>query len=491
MNANRKWSEQQEAIFDWFKSGKGNLVVVARAGVGKTTTAIEAVGRAPESRILLAAFNKKIAEELKTRLTKGEAKTLHSVGFSIVMRNWRGVRLDDKRGNVLAQRAADSMATDNSKAPVEVISLVQKLASKGKGMAPFANVSELAELAFQFSLVPSEGAEENGWTVQVIAAAARKAMTAALNFDGTLDFDDMVYVPVANRWVRGTYEMVVIDEAQDMNAAQLMLATKVCLPNGRIAVIGDDRQAIYAFRGADSGSLARMEQELKATKLGLTTTYRCPKAVVAIASKLVPDFQAADTAPEGSVEEIDYEKLAETAKPGSFVLSRKNAPLARTCLKLLRNGTRARIEGRDIGYTLVRIVRGIKARSIPEFLVKLDKWAVKQAARANGKNAEAKVEQIEDQRATLSYLAEGMAGMAELTTRIEELFADTNGSNQFVVCSSVHRAKGLEADTVYILRDTLYPGGRQNEEEQNIEYVAVTRAKNKLVWVDGLGVDKE
>jgi hypothetical protein len=89
----REWSGQQTAIFDWFENGEGNLVVRARAGTGKTTTILEAITYAPEQTILLAAFNKKIAEELKSKLKnpRAEAKTLHSLGFGFVLRNWNGV----------------------------------------------------------------------------------------------------------------------------------------------------------------------------------------------------------------------------------------------------------------------------------------------------------------------------------------------------------------------------------------------------------------
>lgn len=84
----RVWSNQQNAIFRWFESGgNGNLVVKARAGTGKTTTIIEAVKRAPEKTILLAAFNKRIAEELTARIGDCphiEAKTLHAIGFMLV-----------------------------------------------------------------------------------------------------------------------------------------------------------------------------------------------------------------------------------------------------------------------------------------------------------------------------------------------------------------------------------------------------------------------
>jgi hypothetical protein len=54
----RVWSPEQQAIFDWFERGTGHLLVRARAGTGKTTTLVEGVGRAPERKICVAAFNK-------------------------------------------------------------------------------------------------------------------------------------------------------------------------------------------------------------------------------------------------------------------------------------------------------------------------------------------------------------------------------------------------------------------------------------------------
>jgi superfamily I DNA/RNA helicase len=82
----------------------------------------------------------------------------------------------------------------------------------------------------------------------------------------------------------------------------------------------------------------------------------------------------------------------------------------------------------------------------------------------------------------LSELAQNAISVSDFSARIEALFSDTLGTKDVIMCSSVHRAKGLEADRVFVLRDTLYPRGVTREEE-NIEYVAITRAKNELVWV--------
>ena len=461
-------------------------MVRARAGTGKTTTILEGISYAPEGKILLAAFNKKIAEELKLKLknSNAEAKTLHSIGFGFILRNWTNVTVDADRGLRLARQAMGNSAPD------PIVLLVKRLAEKGKNMFPFPTEAQMVDTAYAFDLEPDEQWEEDGWNIDAVVIGAMRAMELACVKDGTIDFDDMVFLPVRNKWVKGRYDMVVIDEAQDMNATQITLARGICKPTGRIFVIGDDRQAIYGFRGADSGSIDRLKKELNATETGLTITYRCPKMIVKSAQKLVPDYVAAPTAPEGVIEDIGFEKLHELADRGNFVLSRKNAPLAKVCLRLLRHGKRAMIEGKDVGNSLVALVKRVGGKSMPDFLTKLTKWEEKQIKRFKAigkKSAEDKIEGVRDQAETLRALAEGMAGLKELQTRISSLFTETPGGKaDYIICSSVHKSKGLESDTVFILRDTLYPGGRMDLEEQNIEYVAITRAKRKLVWVNGV-----
>ena len=483
----RIWSEQQKQIFKWFEAGKGNLVVRARAGTGKTTTIIEAINYAPETSILLAAFNKKIAEELKTRLKNpaGKAQTLHSVPVSFIFRNWQGTVLNEERAEKLARRAAGPTCPD------QVISLIKKLASLAKSSCPFPVVEQMLDLIYNFDLQPDEWMEDQGWYADQVAICAMKAMDLACEKDGTIDFDDMVFVTVRNRWHLPKYDMVVIDEAQDMNASQILLAQGVCKKTGRIVVVGDDRQAIYGFRGADSNSIDRLKSQLKSQELGLTTTYRCGQNIVAEAQRIVPDFHAGPANPQGQVSTMDVEKMAQSATAGDFVLSRKNAPLAKVCMKFLRMRKPARIEGRDIGIGLLAIIRKLRAKSVPDFMEKLSKWEDRQERRLmkTGKEtAKKRVEFIHDQAETLRVLAEDVLGVRELESRIDELFTQTGADkSRFILCSSVHKSKGLESDRVFVLKDTLYPGGDRALEEQNIEYVAITRAKSSLVWVPGLG----
>jgi DNA helicase-2/ATP-dependent DNA helicase PcrA len=494
----KNWSAQQKAIFEWFRTGRGNLVVRARAGTGKTTTILEAVGQAPENKILLAAFNTRIARELEEKLggwkfgAPVEAKTLNGLGFQFVKYAWgKDVQPDDSVEMDRVRQACGAQVSDG------IEPMVLKLVSRVKNAAPFAGAGQIADLADTMDLLPSQEQEEDGWPLERIVQAVVTVLNASktARADRKISFDDQVWLPVVLRMARPWYQMVVIDEAQDMNATQLLLAQAACKRTGRIAVVGDDRQAIYGFRGADSGAIDRLKAELKAVELGLTITYRCAKAIVAKAQALVPDYCAADSAPEGLIDSLQYDALVTQAKPGDFVLSRKNAPLMSTCLRLLRAGIPARVEGRDIGKGLAGTIKKFRARSVPDFLKRLAAWQKKETARitAKGKDVEAKIQVIDDQFETLAALADGAANVEEIVERCFKLFEDSiemvNGKpvknrKPAVVCSSVHKAKGLEADRVFILVDAM--SKRKDQEELNIEYVAITRAKSHLTLVSGL-----
>lgn len=478
-----QWSTQQQAIFHWFGRGGGNLVVRARAGTGKTTTLLEGVNHAPENRILLAAYNKSIARELDQRLQNpnATAQTLHAAGFRIVRRWWEGIRL--AQGSQRAMTLAADVAGPS--APDAVLRAVAKLSTLGRETVPFArSAADLVVVAWEHDCVLGEEWEEEGYDVETIAELAWQAMGLAKERPTTgIDFADMLFLPLVHGWVRARHDLVVIDEAQDLNFAQLELARR--LSAHRVAVVGDNRQAIYGFRGADAGSLDRLKRELAAHELSLTVTYRCPSLIVELAREMVPDYQAAPSSPRGCVETISEHRLPRIVEPGQVVLSRMNAPLVPLCLRTLREGKPARIEGRDIARDLSSLVRylseGPAKSSMPRFLDRVERWETREVARARNSGvsgAEARIVQTQDKAETLRFLAEGVTGVREIEARLSQLF---EARQEGVVFSSIHRAKGREWDTVYLLRQTLRS---QPEEEQNIRYVGITRAKKRLVWVD-------
>lgn len=494
------WSEEQEAVFAWFaRTEPGNCVVRARAGTGKTTTIIEGIARAPEQEILLAAFNKTIAEELASRLTnpRAEAKTLHALGFSFLRRHWSQVRVD------AASRAWDlARAACGPKVPDPIIGVVKELHTKAREILPFAarmqdSTDQLVALALRFDLDPGEEWECEGWGLERIALYAERAMVLAEERTATIDFADMIFLPLVHGWVTPRYDLVVVDEAQDMTGAQLSLATKAC--RGRVCIVGDNRQAVYAFRGADSGSLDRLKAELQATELGLKTTYRCPQKVVKLAAKIVPDFRAAPTAPEGTVDHVSAAGMLEQAYEGDFVLSRTNAPLVPICLALLKSGKRARIRGRDIGSSIQTLLKKLQVKHLNDLPQKLANWYAREEKRAKKMRDEEAATHLADcldRKELILALAEDLVSWGEFEARCRSLFSDD--TLPAVMCSTIHRAKGLEADRVFLLGNTfrgsesVYLDDEENahaenqddpgQEERNIKYVGITRAKAHLSW---------
>jgi superfamily I DNA/RNA helicase len=477
------WSTQQQAIFEEFRTGTRHVVVVARAGTGKTTTIIEAVRYAPEARILCCAFNKSIATELQNRLAssnpRATAKTLHGIGFGVVCKFWKGLQVDfgSKRANRLAQSVCKP--TD----PDDIIKLVAKLCTKGREIAPHARtLGDLTDILYEFECQTPDAWDGTGYNDQWIETKALAAMEKAATerpSDNVIDGADMIFLPVRNGWLQKTYDMVVVDEAQDMTMAQLEIAQGVC--RGRIVVVGDDRQAIYGFRGADSQSIARLQRELNAVQLGLTVTYRCGSAIVARAQQLVPDFECG-AAHTGSVTSIDVNRMLADVNNGDFLLSRTNAPLVASCFGLLRMGKRARIAGRDIAAGLKIVLRKLSkgCPDIEGMMVRIEAWGEREVRRFMIAEREKQAEQAKDKAETLLVIAQESNSISDMEARIDGLFTDDGlGQAGIITCSSVHRSKGLEAHRVFVLGDTLRG---DSQEELNIQYVAITRAKHELVF---------
>jgi len=367
--------------------------------------------------------------------------------------------------------------------------LVSKLHTKGREITPHASrLGDLTDLALQFECEPNESQVAEGFTLDYIEQKALDAMelaAAGRPLDGIIDGSDMIFLPIRNGWLRPKWDLGVVDEAQDMTPAQLEIFQGVV--RGRIAVVGDNCQAIFAFRGADSNSLDRLKQELNARELPLTVTYRCGKAIVAEAVQMVPDFQAGEDNPEGAVEYLEASKLMAALEPGDFLLSRVNAPLVSVAMSLLKAGKRARIAGKDVGKGLVALIRKMAARSVPDLMGKIAVWEQREIDRltkryqARPAALQQRIEAAQDQAAMLTSLAEGAHSVDDVSAAITTLFTDDGlGAAGVITCSSVHRAKGLEANRVFILAHTLRS---HTQEEINISYVAITRAKLLLTFV--------
>jgi superfamily I DNA/RNA helicase len=133
----------------------------------------------------------------------------------------------------------------------------------------------------------------------------------------------------------------------------------------------------------------------------------------------------------------------------------------------------------------------------------IDRWESKEISKIENdpkkrNSADDLIETVRDKGAILRALCDGLTNPAELITRLDTMFGDSEDDRRpAVVCSSIHKSKGLEAHRVFVLKNTLYPQRKRigkngvpiqvskaaELEEANLEYVACTRAIEKLVWV--------
>lgn len=469
-NIKRDWSPFQKDIFRDIAQGAGHTVVVARAGSGKTSTIVEGFRYLPRGKkTLMVAFNKSIADELKQRAPSYvDVMTLHSLGFRAIKQAFgNDVVLENDKAMMLA---TELLGDDYELFEVKLS--ICKCVSLCKGFL-IDTPTKVDELIDKFGIETFEYLREDfiKYVLKVLAMCKAKKQV--------IDFDDMIWFPFVYRLNVGKFDIVFVDEAQDLNAAQMAMVLSACKMDGRIIAVGDPAQSIYQFRGADSEAIPNFINKLKAKTLPLSVTYRCPKKVVTLAKEIVPDIVAPTTAPEGVIHEVQAEELLKLTKPGDFVLSRTNAPLVKYCMALLKAGVPANIQGRDVGSNLLYFIKKSKAKTIVKFTEYVVNWRDQEIRRlmAEKKQPDIAIDKAE----CLLNLCEGTLTIKDLQETIEKLFSDVDDTAK-VVFSTTHKAKGLERDRVFVLAGT-YRKGSGVQEEDNLWYVAVTRAKKELFLV--------
>ncbi len=322
----KEWSQYQKEIFKDIAQGTGHTVVIARAGSGKTSTIVQGFKYLPKGKkSLMVAFNKSIADELKQKAPSYvDVLTLHSLGFRAIKQSFGEVVLENRKCSTLV-----SSLIGDSYDLWELNQSICKCVSLCKGFL-IDTPSKISDLIDKFGIDLFETKREKFIDYVVKTLAACKSQKQVV------DFDDMIWFPFVYKLNVGKFDVVFVDEAQDLNQAQMAMVMSAVKPGGRIIAVGDPHQAIYLFRGADSESIDNFVNKMGAKTLPLSVTYRCPKKIVKLAQEVVPDIEAFEGSPEGEIEHIFTNELLKKASPGDFVLSRTNAPLIKFCMALLK-----------------------------------------------------------------------------------------------------------------------------------------------------------
>jgi superfamily I DNA/RNA helicase len=476
----RQWSDYQQAIFAHVAdSASGSAIVQATAGAGKSTTIIAATLCAPEgSDHIVLVFNKSVSEELKGKGVN--ARTFHSLTYSPVMKAMGLRTVESNKLRNLVREWSRDLARDYGTAACKLVGL-----ARNEGIGAIVADTDQAWLALIERHEVQPDTDEG--TEMGMVHAARRLLDES-NAAKCVDFDDLIYLPVRNAIPLPRYALVFIDESQDLCPSQIALLRKIVKPGGRIVAVGDSNQAIYGFRGADADSMRRVREAFDCKPLPLTITYRCAASVVRYASQF-GHVEAAPNAPEGDVRSLNEWRMADLAPDDSLVLCRTNAPLLKLAYKLMAARIPCHVMGRDIGTGLTSLINKLQPKGIDGLREKLAAWCDREVSKAQQRDNEALAASVQDKHdciATLiDALPENERTVPSLCRLIDTMFSGTAG----ITLSSIHKAKGLEAGTVFWINRASCPSKWAKQPwaidtERCLCFVAATRAKKSLIMLE-------
>ena len=322
---------------------------------------------------------------------------------------------------------------------------------------------------------------------------------------GIIDFTDQIYLPfIMNLTAQKKYGFVFVDECQDLSKAQVKVVEKYLREDGRLLAVGDPYQAIYGFAGADCNSFQRVTDSFNCTVLGLTDCFRCPQDVIRLAQSLRSDIKGFKDYP-GKIYKIPNREVLINIKEGDLVICRTRLPLRALALKLINKDFKVKIHPDELqefmgdykkNFTPQELRKVLNDDIIEQFFEHAKERNQKRITREN-QNTDAIIrkilikEEVDTMVTTLDFLKKKyfdwhLNTLDNILKRLKLMLS--NPSDDAIRISTIHRAKGLENNRVFILEYDKLPPPRdlewENIQERNLHYVAVTRPKEELYLCD-------
>ncbi len=508
-------TEEQQAVIEAVAMPDVSVMVDAGAGCTKSTT-LEMASVKVKLPALNIAFNKKTATESKSRMPGNfDCKTFNGLGHQAVMRVVpTQLKLEEKKlGKLITQVSKDRDVDLSSEQWDDVRKLVTGVMQAGitpgdRGTPLCPDTREAwEEIAFDKWISP-----ESFEFLYDIAREVLEKDIKQLENHGVISFDDQVYYSACIKGQFPQFPVVFVDESQDLSPLNHAMLAKSVRPDGRLVVVGDPKQAIYGFRGADSQSmknLRKLRPEGAWQDRDLLITFRCPKLIVERQQRHYPGYKAWHTNPDGVIKRLKPGSEGITLDEGwnwghvqallphpqatIGVICRNNGPLLSLAFGLIRGGQGCYMLGREMGKGLVTLSKKICPEDgTPRDLCagKIAEWMESECSLARANKHEEKIAGITDRgECLLAVLDSGCANAGELRMMISKLFAREAGQ---VILGSGHRWKGLEADVILHLDPFRIPSkyareaakegdDRQLVQEWNLKYVIETRTKHTYI----------
>lgn len=481
-----KLDKYKQAVLDAYVSTTSNIFVNASAGTGKTTLLLRLLEVTPSYKdSLFLAFNRSIVEELQSRVMgRAEVKTIHSKAFSTLLKNKKcRFKLSKWRDYAICRKyvyAGTNM--DEKKMNHRIMNISAIYNFMRINLVGIEDEEKLREICLRWDVDFDDNYyKELKQFVKEVNHDINDLKVKELE----IDFTDQLYLTwkyIPADWFP-KYDVILCDEAQDLNPLQRELILRMLKPNGRLVVVGDYFQAIYGFQGSSVDSFRAFEEMPNTVSLPLSMTYRCPKKVVELASKYSDCIEAPDDAPDGVVRPGTLDEVM----PGDYLICRNNLPLVEAFITLMQKGKRATIMGRDYGEGLLRLLDRVERMEDLITILQEKRQELLDRGITNFKANEsfiALAEKVE----IIRILHSRMGGLDEVRRTVTTLFSNDHKEGD-VILSTIHKSKGLEADRVFILGfDELIPSEYATTElelygERCLQFVAVTRAKKELIFI--------
>jgi ATP-dependent DNA helicase UvrD/PcrA len=276
----------------------GPVLIFAGAGSGKTRVLTHRIAyllrerRADPENILAVTFTNKAAGEMKSRLTEMVGPvardlwvgTFHSMCVRILRRDGSRIGIDRRFAII-----------DDADQRQLVKEILDDLDYDDRQLAPGACLAEI-DKAKNALIWPDAYAERATSFATERIANVYAEYQRRLAESNSLDFDDLIVRTIdllerdggTREKYQDRFEYVLVDEYQDVNAAQYRLIALLAARHGNITVVGDDDQSIYSWRGSDYRMILRFEEDFPgATTFKLEENYRSTQRILDAANALV------------------------------------------------------------------------------------------------------------------------------------------------------------------------------------------------------------
>lgn len=471
-----KLTAEQELILERARSTTDNLAIEARAGGAKTTTLVEIARVLQDKSILALAFNKRIAVEMNERLPENAtAKTLNALGDAAI-RSFRGKfhKLEDKKCYELLTAIIRKLDDEEQEEAYEYFSETLKAIreAKSQGYIPEGVHPMMKSLFTAEDFFSGLDEEPSDLQKDLINKVLRQSLKMAFD-EGFLDFADQIYISTLHKSISfPRFDVVLVDEAQDLSVLNHVMLSKIVRGSTRLIAVGDPCQAIYGFRGADEDSMQSLTERFNLSTLYLTICFRCAPEIVENVRWRAPDMTAFPSIPSGAVHHLESWSLSQI-EDGDAIICRNNAPLFSIAVKLLAAGRSPELFSGDIIPGLVKVMKKLGKGNTPaaEALAALADWKDKETSRSRSPST------VTDKADCIRVFLDTTETLGEAITKMEAIAA-MKGRIKLL---TVHKSKGLEFDTVWILDKRLM---RSKGQDLNVRYVAETRARRTLNYIE-------